>query len=63
MQLRVLFLLLAFLLSHYTYGQSLKPCNTVNSVHNDNRVTVGIVMMIVVVGDDNTRIKWFIRSQ
>lgn len=35
MQLRVLFLLLAFLLSNNTYGQSLKPCNTVNSVHNE----------------------------
>ena len=35
MQLRVMFLLLAFLLSHITYGQLLKPCNTVKSVHNE----------------------------
>ena len=35
MHIRVLFLLLAFLLSHNTYGQLLKPCNTVNSVHNE----------------------------
>jgi hypothetical protein len=35
MQIRVLFLLLAFLLSHITYGQLLKPCNTLKSVHNE----------------------------
>jgi hypothetical protein len=35
MQIRVLFLLLAFLLSHITYGQLKKPCNTLKSVHNE----------------------------
>jgi len=35
MQIRVLFLLLAFLLPHITYGQLLKPCNTLKSVHNE----------------------------
>ena len=35
MQIRVLFLLIAFLLSHIIYGQTLKPCNTIKCVHNE----------------------------
>ena len=35
MQIRVLVLLFAFLLSHITYGQLLKPCNTIKCVHNE----------------------------